>query len=90
MIAQARHGARSSAAGKTLRVSKPKSPQLMPAGSPGPITPFELEESADEGYIAAGMRARGNSLVGDGLERERDGRDGMRGAVGAQLLGFKE
>jgi hypothetical protein len=81
MIAQARRGAGSSAAGNTSRVPKPKSPQLLPTGSPGPITPFELEESADEGYIAAGMRARGNSLIGGGLECERerereDARDG--------------
>jgi hypothetical protein len=81
MIAQARLAAGSSAAGKILRVPKPKSPQLMPAGSSGPITPFELEESASEGYIAAGMRVRGNSLIGGGLEREterelRDARDG--------------
>jgi hypothetical protein len=81
MIAQARHGAGSSAAGNTLRVPKPKSPQLLPAGSPGPITPFELEESASEGYIAAGMRARGNSLIDGGLELEKergrgDARDG--------------
>jgi len=40
-----------------------------------------LEESASEGYIAAGMRARGNSLIGGELECERervreDARDG--------------
>lgn len=32
--------------------AKPVSPRLLPLGSPGPVTPMELEESA--GYLAAG------------------------------------
>lgn len=32
--------------------TKPISPRLLPLGSPGPVTPMELEESA--GYLVAG------------------------------------
>jgi hypothetical protein len=46
--------------------STPISPRLLPAGSPGPITPFELEESA--GYLVAGSKV---SLIARGMERER-------------------
>jgi hypothetical protein len=47
---------------------EPTSPRLTPAGSPGPITPFELEElDAVDGYLVAGTRARGNSLITRGL-----------------------
>ena len=52
--------------------SKPISPRLLPLGSPGPITPFELEESSETGYVVAGAMARTNSLIGGGLESERD------------------
>lgn len=53
---------------------QPTSPRILPAGSPGPITPLELEEEAgeEEGYLAAGTRRRGGSLIGRGLERERE------------------
>lgn len=41
---------------------EPISPRLLPAGSPGPITPFELEDldgaNDGDGYIAAGHRIR--------------------------------
>jgi hypothetical protein len=53
---------------------EPISPRLAPLGSPGPITPFELEESAQAGYVVAGasrsMASEG--LLGRGFERERD------------------
>lgn len=52
--------------------SKPISPRLLPLGSPGPITPLELEDSADTGYVVAGARAGTNSLITGGLDRERD------------------
>ena len=52
--------------------SKPISPRLLPLGSPGPITPFELEDSADTGYVVAGARARTNSLITQSLGQERD------------------
>jgi len=42
----------------------------MPLGSPGPITPFELEESA--GYLVAGARMGGAFSGGGGVERERE------------------
>lgn len=51
---------------------KPISPRLAPLGSPGPITPFELEDSAQAGYIVAGARAATETLIGRGLEGERD------------------
>ncbi|KAL5325216.1 hypothetical protein ACEPPN_006340 [Leptodophora sp. 'Broadleaf-Isolate-01'] len=53
MIAQARSAAPTM---KDGRISKePNSPRLQPMGSPGPITPFELEEA--DGYIVAGSAA---------------------------------
>lgn len=60
MIVQARM-ASSSQGGRV----KPDSPKLVPLGSPGPITPFELEESA--GYLVAGAR-----VGGLGVEKERE------------------
>ncbi|KAK2624117.1 hypothetical protein QTJ16_006751 [Diplocarpon rosae] len=50
MIAQARDAASSTRA-KT-RERAPISPRLLPLASPGPITPFELEEA--DGYLVAG------------------------------------
>jgi hypothetical protein len=74
MIAQARMA--STAQGdlgnvKVMGIAKPVSPRLAPLGSPGPITPFELEESAAAGYLVAGARmAEGPG----GGEREMVGR----------------
>jgi hypothetical protein len=75
MIAQARMA--STAQGdlgnvKVMGIAKPVSPRLAPLGSPGPITPFELEESAEGGYLVAG--ARGEGASGRGGEREMVGR----------------
>ncbi|PBP16088.1 hypothetical protein BUE80_DR013208 [Diplocarpon rosae] len=52
MIAQARDAASSTRAKNRERA--PISPRLLPLGSPGPITPFELEEA--DGYLVAGSR----------------------------------
>ena len=55
--------------------SEPISPRLAPLGSPGPITPFELEDSAQAGYVVAGAShsmAANEALRSRGLERERD------------------
>lgn len=53
MIAQARDAASSMRGARVLK--EPNSPKLQPLGSPGPITPFELEEA--DGYIVAGSVA---------------------------------
>lgn len=37
------------------RSDKPVSPRLAPLGSPGPVTPLELE--GQEGYMVAGVRS---------------------------------
>jgi hypothetical protein len=76
MIAQARMSAQSSLAGVTLasggKKKEPISPRLLPTGSPGPITPFELEmEDSKEGYMVAGHRARGGSVGVDGEKKEQ-------------------
>lgn len=45
------------AGGKTYGKSastRPDSPRLIPAGSPGPVTPLELENGAAGGYLMAG------------------------------------
>ncbi len=39
--------------------AKPVSPRLLPLGSPGPVTPMELEESA--GYLGAGAKVLSQS-----------------------------
>lgn len=73
MIAQARSAASISIASTMDGMKKePNSPRLQPAGSPGPITPFELEDIDNEGYIAAGHRAR------QGLQFESDRRESMQ------------
>lgn len=55
-------------------IMKPTSPKLRPRGSPGPITPLELEESA--GYMVAGMgegdRERQREIVERMIEQERN------------------
>lgn len=53
MIAQARSAANSTRQAAARK--EPISPRLEPLGSPGPITPFELEEA--DGYITAGSPA---------------------------------
>ncbi|KAH7310959.1 hypothetical protein BKA65DRAFT_413522, partial [Rhexocercosporidium sp. MPI-PUGE-AT-0058] len=53
MIAQARAAAPTMKDGRIFK--EPNSPRLQPLGSPGPITPFELEEA--DGYIVAGSAA---------------------------------
>lgn len=69
MIAQAKSAASRPTTAKS-GVTKPASPRLLPAGSPGPITPFELEGESD-GYLIAGHRARRTSLIGDALHHEQ-------------------
>ncbi|EME50015.1 hypothetical protein DOTSEDRAFT_68765 [Dothistroma septosporum NZE10] len=49
MLSAAARGTSPSQAGK------PTSPRLQPLGSPGPVTPLELE--AEEGYLLAGARS---------------------------------
>ena len=43
------------------RLDNPASPRLVPVGSPGPVTPLELE--SDDGYLAAGSRSGGKEGV---------------------------
>jgi len=70
MIAQARLAGLPGGSQDQAGSAKPSSPKLQPLGSPGPITPLELEESS--GYMAAGMRES---------DRERiDQERGMKGS----------
>lgn len=39
------------------QIDDPESPRLAPLGSPGPVTPLELE--GDDGYLVAGARSAG-------------------------------
>ncbi|TKA83354.1 hypothetical protein B0A55_01026 [Friedmanniomyces simplex] len=48
---------------------RPKSPRLGPLGSPGPVTPLELE--AHEGYLMAGARSAGRKDQSEGQLVER-------------------
>jgi hypothetical protein len=71
MIAQARLSAQNSMAGVPGWKKEPISPKLLPCGSPGPITPLELELDGEDGYMVAGYRSKGGSLIGVGLEAEK-------------------
>ncbi|PQE25162.1 hypothetical protein CJF31_00011825 [Rutstroemia sp. NJR-2017a BVV2] len=69
MIEQARLASGNSSPGvPSASGTKPISPRLLPLGSPGPITPFELEESA--GYLIAGQRGNRGNLIGDGAREQ--------------------
>ncbi|GAB7350424.1 hypothetical protein MBLNU459_g1035t1 [Dothideomycetes sp. NU459] len=46
------------AAGRSSARERPVSPRLDPLGSPGPVTPFELE--GQEGYLHAGAHGAGH------------------------------
>lgn len=46
--------ATATAAAAATSAGRPTSPRLAPLGSPGPVTPLELER--DEGYLVAGAR----------------------------------
>ena len=48
-------------ASSPAQLEGPQSPRLVPLGSPGPVTPLELE--ADEGYLVAGARNGGDAAV---------------------------
>lgn len=65
MIAQARLKSNDSI---PLALKEPNSPKLTPLGSPGPITPFELEES--DGYLVAGAKTSTSSR-GQEMEKEQ-------------------
>lgn len=69
MIAQARLATALTGGQLQVQIPKPVTPDLVPIGSPGPCTPFDLEDSG--GYIAAGTRRRASSLIGKGLEKEK-------------------
>lgn len=57
LVAQASRGVRGAApSGGATSGAEPHGPRLIPAGSPGPVTPLELEGQAD--YLAAGVRAQ--------------------------------
>jgi hypothetical protein len=81
MIVQARLAALPSTHEQT-QSAKPSSPKLQPLGSPGPITPLELEESS--GYMVAGMRGadreRQRELVGKMIDQERGMNGGESGS----------
>jgi hypothetical protein len=51
----------------TATGTKPASPRLIPAGSPGPVTPLELENQAND-YLMAGSAATAGTQ-GDLVER---------------------
>lgn len=54
LAAYSRPGGSPLSASSGLRTSRPNSPRLDPLGSPGPVTPFELEDG--EGYLSSTSR----------------------------------
>ncbi|QSZ37127.1 hypothetical protein DSL72_009220 [Monilinia vaccinii-corymbosi] len=75
MIEQARmvHAQVVSSPRPSVPASKPVGPRLHPLGSPGPITPFELEE--DSGYLIAGQIRSDGSV--DGALRKSEAIESM-------------
>ncbi|KAK8070821.1 hypothetical protein PG997_011024 [Apiospora hydei] len=67
-------------------VTKPNKPRLEPLGSPGPVTPMELE-SSDDGYIGARVASSGDSAHIEEIARairadeERKRREGTTSPV---------
>jgi len=59
---------------------KPKSPQLLPLGSPGPITPFALEEEQDGYLLARGPRDIGREVE---AAKDKDRREDSRNLGGS-------
>lgn len=55
-------------------VTKPTSPRLLPLGSPGPVTPLELEGA--DGYLTAGVKTDNASSHVDKLIRDEARRHG--------------
>ncbi|KAF2746307.1 hypothetical protein M011DRAFT_404892 [Sporormia fimetaria CBS 119925] len=55
-------------------VTKPVSPRLIPAGSPGPVTPLELESS--DGYLTAKTTTEDAAMHVDKLIKEEARRRG--------------
>lgn len=111
MVAQATQAARSLAGAKgpaglaaahgvvvpnfQIDSNKPTSPRLQPLGSPGPVTPMELEAQGDGGYLTRGRAVpspdsrRDNQAIAKALkaEEERKQREG-RGSPTVQAGGF--
>lgn len=58
-------------------ITKPTSPRLIPMGSPGPVTPLELEDGG--GYLTAGSHATDAASHVDQLIREEARRRGDTG-----------
>ena len=71
-------------------MDKPTSPRLEPLGSPGPVTPLELE--GDGGYLMAGSRyaeegEKGRQELVEKLIREEAGRRRGDGEAGIRAGG---
>ncbi|KAF2648124.1 hypothetical protein K491DRAFT_613377 [Lophiostoma macrostomum CBS 122681] len=67
--------------------AKPTSPRLIPLGSPGPVTPLELEGA--EGYLTAGVnthdaQAHVDKLIRDEARRRGDVSPGRPTSVGGR------
>ncbi|KAH8816790.1 hypothetical protein F5884DRAFT_234224 [Xylogone sp. PMI_703] len=77
MIEQAKLA--SAQSGGEVGSHKPVSPRLLPLGSPGPITPLELEESLHGGYLVAGaLRATGRPARTSSMGTEGSGASTLR------------
>lgn len=61
-------------------VAKPTSPRLIPLGSPGPVTPLELE---GDGYLTAGTTTKDAASHVDNLIREEARRRGEMSTTAA-------
>ena len=67
--------------------ARPTSPRLIPAGSPGPVTPLELEGA--EGYLTAGInsneaQAHVDKLIRDEAMRRGENSPGRPTSVGGR------
>lgn len=55
-------------------MSKPTSPRLAPLGSPGPVTPWELE-TGEGGYFGGGLAGKLGDGQGGSLEKVENVQD---------------
>lgn len=61
---------------------KPTSPRLVPLGSPGPVTPFELE--GQDGYLLAGANAAGQHAHSTELVEKLIQQEALRNAAAVE------
>lgn len=74
--------------GLTSVSGKPSKPRLAPLGSPGPVTPMDLE-SSDDGYLGVHVPSSEDSAQADEIARAIRADEDRRRREGAASPGVK-